>query len=462
MRRALLICYEPSHFIELRRVARLLAASGTWEPVMYFAKTYPDTAERATYCTAEGWSVRVEAPEPTTTHPPAPPKTSPARSAFRALPEPIQRPVHRVFNITGRYAAARFALQAAADHAIDVLAEECASLVVLPEDNVDHRTSVMVKTAAARRIPSVIVPFTIANELEPAEAYYGNPAYTLGPLERMLFAGHPEWIVEHRGAQLVRMPVLEALALERMGYAPPRPWILNSGFADAIAVESDAMLAHYRACRLPESQLVVTGALYDDDLAAAIRDRERTRTELGLDRRPVTLCALPPDQLATRTSDQCEFAAYEDLVRAWITTLCRRDVQVVVSLHPRTRAADVAFVEALGARIANLDVARLIPACDVYAASASATIRMAIACGKPVINYDVYRYHYTDYVGVPGVFTMQSREEFQAIVEQLASNPTARADAAAKQRGVMERWGRLDGRAGERMLALFDRLRGNG
>ncbi len=34
----------------------------------------------------------------------------------------------------------------------------------------------------------------------------------------------------------------------------------------------------------------------------------------------------------------------------------------------------------------------LVPLCSLYVASVSATIRWAIACGKPVVNYDVYRF----------------------------------------------------------------------
>jgi hypothetical protein len=443
-RRALLISYEPAHFVELARVARLLKASGTWEPVFYFAKMYADTPGRIEVCRSEGWSVRGE--------PEAAPATEPRLSIVESLVRAVPSRLKKLADWPWRYRAFRGLLHAAAAHAGSVLDEVRPALVVLPEDNVDHLTPVMVKVAAARGIPTVIVPFTVANHLEPAEAFFGNPAYTLGRIGRALFARYPWWIAEHRGAQLVRMPVPEALALQHSGYAPPQPWILNSGDARAIAVESEAMHAHYRACGLPASQLVLTGALYDDVLAAATRDADETHRELGLDARPVFLCALPPDQIATRPPGTCAYATHEDLVRAWIDTLVRDDVQVVVSLHPRTPAGAVQFVEGLGAKLAQIDVARLIPMCDVYVSSASATIRMAIACGKPVINYDVYRYDYTDYAGVPGVFTMTSHDEFATTVARLAKD---RSETTAS---VMQRWANLDGRAGERMLALFESL----
>jgi len=463
MRRALLISFEPAHFVELRRVAKLLHASGVWEPVVYFAKSFSDTPAKIQICRAEGWAVRVEeAPMESLPEGSGPPPKSwraHVQAALRPLPEPAKEPLRRFRRQLRRYPVYKAILRAAAARAANVLREERASLLVLPEDNLEHLTPVFVREAARLGVATAIVPFTVANALEPAQSYYGNPSYTLGTASSFFMRLYPQWVIAHRGARLVRLPILEALAMERMGYGPPQPWILNSGYADAIAVESDAMLAHYRACNLPESQLAPTGALYDDVLAEAMREAPKLRQELGLDARPIFLCALPPDQFKMALPGPCEFSTHVDLAREWISTLCAHpEVQVVVSLHPRTSAAEMAFLEGLGARIAPVDIARLIPLSDIFVASVSATIRMAIACGKPVINYDVYRYRYTDYSGVPSVLTMETLDEFRAAVARLAKDPAARAAATAQQRAIMETWARLDGRAGERMLALFDRL----
>ncbi len=66
----------------------------------------------------------------------------------------------------------------------------------------------------------------------------------------------------------------------------------------------------------------------------------------------------------------------------------------------------------LGVRLVTDDIARLIPLCDVFVASVSATISMALACGKPVVNYDVYRFRYDDFEGVPDLHTFENRSEF--------------------------------------------------
>ena len=102
----------------------------------------------------------------------------------------------------------------------------------------------------------------------------------------------------------------------------------------------------------------------------------------------------------------------------------------------------------------------MVPACDIYVASISSTIRWAIACGKPVLNYDVYRYRYTDFLNVPGVLATEEQAEFRAMLQHLVDDPGYRRCLAGKQGTVASHWGLLDGRAGERMLALVDQLAG--
>jgi hypothetical protein len=83
-------------------------------------------------------------------------------------------------------------------------------------------------------------------------------------------------------------------------------------------------------------------------------------------------------------------------------------------------------------RIGHRRRADMVPTCDFYVASVSSTIRWAIACGKPVINYDVYRYRYSDFLKVPGVFTMQEQHEFRSALNRLALDGEYRKIAAAQ------------------------------
>lgn len=457
MRRALLVPFLSTHFIELQRVARLLKESGRWEPVFHFPRPYPELAANTEACTRAGWTwtaaegaIGAGVSSARTT----PPSLPLWRRTFRGLPAPLRAPLLSL----GQYALRRRAFQRIGRIARELLAGK--TLLILAEDNLDYLTAGFIRAGHDAGIASVIVPFTVANQLESAEAYAQSEAHRVGFLGRRFARRHPQWVYVHHGRELLRLPVAEALATEHLGLAPPHPWMLNSGHADAIAVESDAMLAHYRACGFGDSQLVLTGALYDDVLAATAREAAAVRRELGLDDRPILLCALPPDQTDVRTPEQCAFQSYEEISRHWISTLsAAKAFQVVVSLHPRTRAETMIFIETLGATIVRGDIARLIPLASLYVASVSATIRLAIASAIPVVNYDVYRYRYTDFAAVPGVVTMEDRAAFEETIRSLTSEGgTALLALAAAQRSSSSRWGRLDGGAGGRMLDLFERL----
>ena len=180
----------------------------------------------------------------------------------------------------------------------------------------------------------------------------------------------------------------------------------------------------------------------------------------------IASCTCPPDGRCYcapchQTHIQTNWAALQvtkNLLRFWVATLTERtDWNLVLRLHPRMPREQFAFLEEIGGRITDEDTAHLVPLCNLYVASVSATIRWAIACGKPVVNYDVYRFGYTDYTGVPGVFTVNEKQAFVDIIQSLTNDPARLAAAAAAQDAVREQWGRFDGGAAVRFLALVDR-----
>jgi hypothetical protein len=238
---------------------------------------------------------------------------------------------------------------------------------------------------------------------------------------------------------------------------------MNSGSADAIAVESRVMDAFYRREGLPASQLVLTGGISDDTLAAGSRERAARRedlcAELGLPiDQKLLLCALPDDRFALPGAP-ADFEDYDELVRFVLRTLKGLPgFNLVVRLHPRSGEDTVRFVEETGVRVSRRETASLVPLCDLYVASVSATIRWAIACGKPVVNYDVYRLRLTDYDEVPGVLLVEDRSEFVAVTSRLATDRGFFEDIHEKQQSVASEWGDLDGQAGTRILACLDRV----
>ena len=385
MKKALLIIETDAHFTELFRVACAMKSSGKYRPTFYWA--YPPQQRDISLCEAQGFAV------PSVPQGHGSPRISTRlRRLLPAATANFIRLIRAVHVLARTIRGARKYLKV---HGFELL--------VLAEDNAAYSSAEWIEAGHSLGIPSVIVPFTVANAIEPAQALLNNPAHRVSGLcGKLVAALYPNWIYEHGGRRLVRLPPPRALARQWLGLAPPLPWIINSGKADAIAVESEFMLDYYRREGLPEGQLVLCGALYDDiladQLANAVARRQQLHGRLGLDPgRKLVLCAMPPDQLAV-AGDRCDFRRYRELVKFWAETLAQlRGCNVVVRAHPRTRLEEIEFIRPLGLTIVEDDTASLVPLCDIYVASVSATIRWAIACGKPVVNYDVYRYRYVDY-----------------------------------------------------------------
>jgi hypothetical protein len=337
------------------------------------------------------------------------------------------------------------------------------ALLITFEDNAEHDTGIWTTVARNRGIGTVIVPFTIADQLEPAESHHHDRAFWADEniFNRLLRSQLPKWILEHRGRTLCRRMGLMALVAETLGFAPPNPWILNSSKSDAVLVESDAMRTHYRQLGLPESQLVVCGSLIDDAMHAAALQRSETRRKLSLSEDSlVLLCAFPPNQF-TAVRQGLEFQNFREIIDYWfgqLNILRESGWEVVVKPHPAAYPDDVAYMKSLGFLITDLETNLLIPACDVYNACVSSTIRWALASAKPVINFDVFKYGYKEFEGIPAVITVSTCEAFASEISLLSNDRDHLTTMKARAERVAPRWGMLDGRSGQRIFETFDRL----
>ena len=184
-------------------------------------------------------------------------------------------------------------------------------LVVVTEDSVAARARALVHVAMRFGVPVLITPFTIPNPYEAARILGRRRDYQLHGFVAQLFAKlRPNWILDRKW---IRLPLPQAITNELVGLAPARPWIDNEGPA-TIAVESPAMVKHYRAMGVSDRQLVLTGSLADHILERSRNERAQRQADLRarfqLSDKPLLLCALPPDQL-THAGAESEFATYQ-------------------------------------------------------------------------------------------------------------------------------------------------------
>jgi hypothetical protein len=440
-----------TQFVELSRVARLLNQSGKYEPLFWFRTPYKALERDLTICHSEDWNYLAPTlPQVTNT------QKWDMQRVWNALESRLPATIAfipRVFRLLKAYRRQVHQMK-------DLFDEYQPQLIVLADDNIKHLLCVLIQVARARGIPSVIVPFSYASTSTKAEVRFHHAEFMASNslVSRLIAARYHHWVYAYKGRKLLHLPAENVFALEWLGYAPRQPWAYKCEETSLIAVENEYMFQSYRNENVPEDRLIMTGALYDDVLAANLQDAEARRTALfqELDQppnQPLLLCALPQNQFPW----PCDFRDYEALIRFWMGALT--DIpgwNVVAKPHPRLTDREIGSLKDYGVKITKRDTASLIPLCDIYVASVSSTIRWAVACGKPVVNYDVYQTGYRDYEDVQGVITINTKDAFLATLNRMTSESDDLAQITALQRESMPQWGNLDGKSGERMLQLFN------
>lgn len=449
----LLIAHVDSYYTAFANLAARLARLPGFAPTFLFPRPYPNVQRHMAACAATGIAFKAG-------FDPAAQETRPV-GLLRRVATAVARRLPGVWYLV-QLASLAMRLRAIRR----VLGELSPGVIVLGGDIVGHDMALYIKEAHRLGIGSVILPGWMASAREPAELQLYNPAFSLErPLNRLFCCHFPHWHFRHKGHDLIRLPAQEALALETLGLAPPLPWILHSGYADVIAVESAEARDYGLREGLDPARLRVVGSRTHDVLHAGQLARTERREALcarwGLDSsQPLVVCALPPDMLyGAGGRPECEFANYPAVVAGFLSPI--RLVlggSFLVCPHPSADRARLAFAADHGAIIADEPVAELLPLADLYVASISATIQWAIACAVPVVNYDVYRYRYTDYAGLSGVLTVEKPEAYANALERMLADGGFRAARAADQRAVAARWGVLDGRATERICEVLEDL----
>lgn len=339
-------------------------------------------------------------------------------------------------------------------------------IIVLLEDNIETLSRAFVTFGKHLGVKTIVIPNTVPNPLEPARFYANAPRHQARGVFGWLIRRYlPKWTIAHAGRTLLRLPPIRIVVVEAMGLSTPAPWVLNRGGAAAIALDSEAMRDHYLKLGFPARQLAVVGASTTTELHKVSIERSQRRGEiladLGMtDDKPLIVCAFPPDQHVGSRADLFEFSSFEHLIAAWMRGLqaLGAEVNVLIRPHPRLEPLHLAAYERSNVRVTANPTVELVPIADLYVASISATIRWAIACGVPVLNYDSYRYRYGDYAAVGGVVTVEDEAAYSAALERFVRDRDYRDGLHRIQKAASTYWGILDDGFAERLGSLVVKL----
>lgn len=478
----MLVVDSHAEFKELIRAARMLKNCGRYEPIFLMDMQSYSYDREIAVCLEEGilychGSNKKQLPKDTPQFPINPRAGNPLqtsaqlRQRFRDFgSNPVRRLLRRVFNYARRkvhplmwllFTLLSFWLEI--KRARQAINHHKPCFLVLPRDGHLH-IAFLVKAAHGCGVPTIVVPYAMGSATQSAEMTLNIPSRSLKRWDNRLVSRiYPQWLTEHRGHKVLAKPATEILAMEWLKLAPPLPWVTHSGHADFLAVESKHMWRIYQRAGLPLEKLVLTGALYDDVLAENMREaverRKALYQELDLPAdRPMVLCDVPANQFFAGNI-ACDFTNYDELVQFWVQTVSAlKDYNVILSLHPRLRYEEMRYLEQYGGRISRRDTATLIPLAEFYVSTASSTIRWAIACGKPVVDYDVYNYEWPEFAQAGGVLSVKTKGDFLSTLQRLAYDQKFYSDMAVRQAVCSEQWAQLDGHAADRMLRFFDEI----
>lgn len=461
--------YDKSHFREMIKLGSLLARSSSYSPKILFIRYYPLQEMDISECERRSIKYKINYNLEAVRE-----SASPRRSLLK---RPIKISCRKIWgHLSGKlsdivrksFLWKLIFLIRKIQKIKKVIRELKPTAIVLPAEHIDQLSTIFVKAGHYYNVPSAVFPSWMAGPDEAAGHLKNSDLYHLNRWSNKL-AGwfYPNWVHHHQGQALIRKPASAVLAMECLGLAPPNPWVLHSGQADVICVESQAMADYGISLGLEPERIKVTGSPAHDILARGMEQiddqRDGLLAELGLPSgRRIILTALPPDFFHARQAE-CEFESYDSLVESWVASLAElTEVNVIINLHPSMTYDRFCYLERNNVRISSRGIDALIPLCDLFVASISATIQWAIACAKPVLNYDVYGYRYPDYVGVPGVLLAENKKEYANLLERLTGDQEFMARVAQAQAEVAEYWGILDGQSGRRIRGLLGHLVGAG
>lgn len=340
------------------------------------------------------------------------------------------------------------------------------NLIVLPEQNFGYHHEILFSAAKRYGIPVLIFPYSLAGHQEWAENFKEMPeCHVRGLLRRIVARSFPQWVLPYKGHRLI-LPLPYIFSCEYLCCVPTIPWVTNSGPDGTFAADNLFMKEFYQREGVDTSEWQTVGSLAEDRLFRSMCRknviRQTIASRLLLDPGlPVLLIGLPPEQFTLGVRPGMEFGNYRELVEFIVSeTVVAADnrYNIWVSLHPRTRREDVEFIEAKSVRIIDGPIEEILPAAHTYISVISATIRWAVACEVPVLNFDAYQAHYDDYTGLAGVVEVRTKEKFRQQITSMTQDATCHSRLVSAQAEDARRLFKLDGKAEERICRLITQL----
>jgi|GEM_PF-2441461 len=335
--------------------------------------------------------------------------------------------------------------------------------LIMASDLVQYDTGMLIKFAKKNSVHTLILPQFFANQKEAIEHCFHSSTNQISKKKYTFFLKFKrlsKWVVRYKESYLIRLPFKYLIVKEIFNLSPENPWLINTGRADTMAVEGIAVKNLFlRFHSYNYTKICVTGSLNTDKLYHNLFKRkyfkDKMYEEYKLDfNKEILIFAIPPDMFRSR-KDSCEFNNYEEMISFCLKSVSKMDnYNVLFSLHPSLILEEHQLFREESFKILRNPIIEYIALVDLFIASISATIQWAIACGIPVINYDVYRYDYVDYTEMEAVVYTQKKDDFLNILNKF-NVPDAKNKYVDIQKKYSKNWAQLDGNGVRRIIEIL-------
>lgn len=332
----------------------------------------------------------------------------------------------------------------------------------LISDLVQYDTALLIKSGNKLNINTVVTPLFFANHKEAAEFFGSDTRYHISKNQINLFLNSKilrKWVIYYKDVYLKRLSLSKIITKELLKISPENPWIVNSGNASVLAVESGVIKQKF-SVELRQ-KIEVVGSVNLDIIY---------NTRINLDQnlydlynkydfnfnKKIALIAIPPDVFTSRKGIT-SFNDYNELLKYWIDSIkYLTNYNVLISLHPSAKIGEHSAVNFHEYKVLDQPLIEVIGLVDLFIASISATIQCAIVCGIPVVNFDVYRFNYDDYLGIDGILYCDKPDIYLEKI-RLINDLYQYQIIKNNQLSHSKMWGILDGDGANRIIKLLNK-----
>lgn len=260
----------------------------------------------------------------------------------------------------------------------------------------------------------------LKNHIRPSK----TPKRLLGTavLNKLVRFWLPAQVYSSRWGMMLFYPAVQTLLLKIMGMLPQNPWYQGTTFPDYIMISGADEANLYAEARVSPAKILLYGShefdnLYEKWTRRKSLLRELTETYQLDNGKPILIVTPPRLWEQNLASAEVHWQSIKDI----FGVLSKMRCNVLVSLHPHSDQQLYRWIqEEYTVKICNERLTEILVVADIFVASYSSTLRLAVGLGIPSVNVDLWGLNFEMYESLPDIDEANTIAELEASIKALA------------------------------------------